>query len=44
VSSIGITGEQLTPAVAVSLVLILAGVGLGVLSDRRRRELLLQAP
>jgi drug/metabolite transporter (DMT)-like permease len=44
VSSIGITGEQLTPSVAVSLVLILAGVGLGVLSDRRRREPLLQAP
>jgi drug/metabolite transporter (DMT)-like permease len=44
VSSIGIAGEQLTPAVALSLVLILAGVGLGVLSDRRRREPLLEAP
>ncbi|MDQ4107696.1 MAG: DMT family transporter [Actinomycetota bacterium] len=44
VSSIGITGEQLTPAVAVSLVLILAGVGLGMLSDRQRREPLLEAP
>jgi drug/metabolite transporter (DMT)-like permease len=44
VSSIGIAGEQLTPAVALSLGLILAGVGLGVSSDRRRREPLLEAP
>jgi drug/metabolite transporter (DMT)-like permease len=44
VSSIAITGERLTPAVTVSLVLILAGVGLAVLSDRRRREPLLQGP
>ena len=43
-SSIAMTGERLTLAVAVSLVLILAGVGLAVLSDRRRREPLLQAP
>jgi drug/metabolite transporter (DMT)-like permease len=44
VSSIAITGERLTLAVAVSLVLILFGVGLAVLSDRRRREPELQAP
>jgi drug/metabolite transporter (DMT)-like permease len=43
-SSIAITGERLSPAVAASLVLILAGVGLGVLSDRQRREPLLEAP
>ena len=34
-SSIAIADERLTPAVAASLVLILMGVGLGVLSDRR---------
>jgi drug/metabolite transporter (DMT)-like permease len=43
-SSIAIANEQLTPAVAVSLVLILAGVGLGVLSDRRRRDPLPSVP
>lgn len=43
-SSIAIAGERLTLAVALSLVLILAGVGLAVLSDRWRREPLLQAP
>lgn len=43
VSSIGIADERLTPSVAASLILILAGVGLGVLSDRRR-ETLLPAP
>jgi drug/metabolite transporter (DMT)-like permease len=40
-SSIGIAEERLTPAVAASLVLILGGVGLGVLSDRRGGEPLL---
>ena len=44
VSSIAIANEQLTAAVAVSLVLILAGVGLGVLSDRRRRDPLPSVP
>jgi drug/metabolite transporter (DMT)-like permease len=44
VSSIIIANERLTPAVAVSLVLILAGVGLGVLSDRRGREPLPSVP
>jgi drug/metabolite transporter (DMT)-like permease len=43
-SSIAIANERLTPAVTVSLVLILAGVGLGVLSDRRRRDPLPSAP
>lgn len=42
-SSIVLTGEALTPAVGLSLVLILAGVGLGMLSDRRRPEPLLPA-
>lgn len=42
-SSIAITGERLDPAVTASLVLILAGVGLAVLSDRRR-DALLQGP
>jgi drug/metabolite transporter (DMT)-like permease len=44
VSSITIANERLTSAVAVSLVLILAGVGLGVVSDRRRRDPLPSAP
>jgi drug/metabolite transporter (DMT)-like permease len=43
-SSIAIANERLTPAVAMSLVLILAGVGLGVLSDRRRRDPLPSVP
>jgi drug/metabolite transporter (DMT)-like permease len=43
-SSIAITRERLSPAVTASLVLILAGVGLAVLSDRQRREPLLEAP
>jgi len=38
VSSIAITDEPLTVAVALSLVLILTGVGLGVASDRRQGE------
>ena len=37
-SSIAIANEQLTPAVALSLMLVLAGVGLGLSSDRRGRE------
>jgi drug/metabolite transporter (DMT)-like permease len=37
-SSSWIADERLTPAVAASLVLILAGVGLGMLSDRRERD------
>jgi drug/metabolite transporter (DMT)-like permease len=37
-SSIAITDEPLTVAVTASLVLILAGVGLGVASDRRQAE------
>jgi drug/metabolite transporter (DMT)-like permease len=40
-SSIGIADERLTPPVAASLLLILVGVGLGVLSDRRGGEPLL---
>jgi len=43
VSSIGIADERLTPSVTASLVLILVGVGLGVLSDRRR-ETVVPAP
>ncbi|HEX5936210.1 MAG TPA: DMT family transporter [Actinomycetota bacterium] len=39
-SSIAITDESLTVAVALSLVLIFAGVGLGVASDRRQAEAL----
>jgi drug/metabolite transporter (DMT)-like permease len=37
-SSVALAGEPLTVAVAVSLVLILGGVALGILSDRRRAE------
>jgi drug/metabolite transporter (DMT)-like permease len=37
-SSIALTDESLTVAVATSLVLILVGVGLGVASDRRQGE------
>jgi len=43
-SSIVLAGEALTPAVGLSLVLILAGVGLGMLCDRRCPEPLLPAP
>ncbi len=38
VSSIAIANEPLTSAVAVSLLLVLAGVGLGLSSDRRGRD------
>ncbi|HET9672763.1 MAG TPA: DMT family transporter [Actinomycetota bacterium] len=37
-SSVPLAGERLTVALAASLVLILAGVALGVASDRRRQE------
>ena len=37
-SSISIANERLTPTVALSLMLVLAGVGLGLSSDRRGRE------
>jgi drug/metabolite transporter (DMT)-like permease len=37
-SSIPIANERLTPSVALSLLLVLAGVGLGVGSDRRSRD------
>jgi len=43
-TSIAFANERLTFAVAVSLVLILTGVGLGVLSDRRRRDPLPSVP
>jgi drug/metabolite transporter (DMT)-like permease len=43
-SSIVIADERLTLAVGVSLVLILAGVGLGLLSDRRPRDPLPSVP
>jgi drug/metabolite transporter (DMT)-like permease len=39
-SSIPIANERLTPAVALSLMLVLAGVGLGLSSDRRGQEAL----
>jgi drug/metabolite transporter (DMT)-like permease len=42
-SSIAITDEPLTLAVGLSLALILAGVGLGVASDRRQAEALAPA-
>jgi drug/metabolite transporter (DMT)-like permease len=38
ISSIPIANEQLTPAVAISLLLVLGGVGLGLMSDRRARD------
>lgn len=38
VSSIAIANERLTVAVAISLLLVLAGVGFGLVSDRRGRD------
>jgi drug/metabolite transporter (DMT)-like permease len=38
VTSVAFTDEQLTPSVVASLVLILAGVGAGLLSDRLRPD------